>query len=657
MSVSSEPAPAASGGAAGASPAAPHAAQRSSWSRLVETPMRDLLRGRITGRLDIPAMLDAEALPAPIASLILRTVRRTRLWRLEKVDVAKELIAHFRDALAAHQSVGAGAPALDVSQRLIADFGEEKQAARLIRRAKRRQRPLVWHAWRRTLQAAGGLTAVLLVTYAALAIRYWTGEPKITHDYLADLNTKALAVPPEEAAWPVHRDALLSLNVPKEWWGAKNTTLWRRPGEAGWSDTAAFLREHADAIARLREGSRRPGLGIVVGVSWDASNEPLFGGAPELDKLSQGGISAPTLAVLMPHVQWLKRAATLLHADAFLAAEQGDGARAAADVDAMLRIARQLREHDLLIADLVGVSIVAFASGTAASLAADYPDALGERSLREMGASLVRATDADLRVRFDGERRLMLDLLQRMYTDDGAGDGRPARQYEEAMAALGDSPWHDRAFAAAVGPASMLAQAGRKDMLREYDRMLALTQARAATPLWMLDDSAGAEPFGDRGWLGSTRYSLIDVIWPAMGTAARQSHLAAQQRDGARLGIAIELFRMANARYPSALSELQPEHIESLPLDVYDGKPIKYAITAEGKPLLYSIGNDRADNGGRLHLTIDGQPDNSSPMRWMPPGGVPGGEGRSARTPAAGSDWILYPPVRTPVKAPESEGE
>lgn len=621
--------------------------------------MRDLLRGRITGRLDIPAMLDAEALPAPIASLILRTVRRTRLWRLEKVDVAKELIAHFRDGLTAHQSANAGAPAPATSQQLIADFGEERQAARLIRRAKRRNRPFVWHASRRLAQGFGAILLALVVGYAYLAARYWTGEPKIAHDYLADLNAKALAVPRDQAAWPVYRDALLSLNVPNEWWEGKNTTLWRRPGEVGWSDTASYLREHADEIARLRDGARRPGLGIVVGVSWDASNEPLFGEAPELDKLSLGGISAPTLAVLMPHVQWLRRACTLLHADAFAAAEEGDAARAVADVDAMLRMARQLREHDVLIADLVGVSIVAFASGTAASLAADYSDALGERALRDMSAALARATDADLRVRFDGERRLMLDLLQRMYTDDGAGDGRPARQYDEAMEALGDLPWHDRALGAAAGPASLLTLAGRKDMLREYDRMLALTRARAATPLWMLTDSADAEPLGDRGLLGRTRYFLIDLIWPAMDTAARQSQLAAQQRDGARLGIAIELFRIANGRYPAALSELQPEHIESLPLDVYDGAPIKYTLTVEGKPLLYSIGNDRADNGGRLHLTTDGQPDNSSPMRWMPPGGRPAGtDGRpAAQAPAAGSDWILYPPVRTPVKAPEGEDE
>ena len=76
-----------------------------------------------------PAKLLSEAaLPAPIADLIQHITRRTRLWPREKLDVTRELIAHFRD----------GVDAGHAPDELVRDFGEPADAARLIRRAKKR---------------------------------------------------------------------------------------------------------------------------------------------------------------------------------------------------------------------------------------------------------------------------------------------------------------------------------------------------------------------------------------------------------------------------------------------------------------------------------------------------------------------------------------
>ena len=73
--------------------------------RLRFTPLTDLLRGRLSGRLDVRARIDATGLPAPALALVRRVVRRTRLWRAEKVDVAAELAAHFADGLEAGATV------------------------------------------------------------------------------------------------------------------------------------------------------------------------------------------------------------------------------------------------------------------------------------------------------------------------------------------------------------------------------------------------------------------------------------------------------------------------------------------------------------------------------------------------------------------------
>ncbi|MCH8006043.1 MAG: ATP-dependent RecD-like DNA helicase, partial [Planctomycetes bacterium] len=135
--------------------------------------------------------LVAEAeLPQVLCATVLDVVKRTRLWRSENADVADELIAHFSDGLAAGRS----------AQTLVSDFGSPELTARLIRRAKRRQRPLAWRAWVRSVQGVGLLLGVVVVIYLYAAVRLFTGTPHISHDYLADVNAGAASVPPAEEA-------------------------------------------------------------------------------------------------------------------------------------------------------------------------------------------------------------------------------------------------------------------------------------------------------------------------------------------------------------------------------------------------------------------------------------------------------------------------
>ncbi len=170
--------------------------------RLFKTPMRDLVRGRITGRLDIDRLLDESGLSGSAASKVRKVVKRTRLWRLEKVDVAHELIAHFMDGEEAGTSIN----------ELLASFGDEQQAAKLIRRAKKRQRPMIWHvfAWAR-LGLAG-----LFACYLLMFVYFMMGSPEVKVDYLARSNARANAVPDAERAWPLYRQALIVMDLRRE---------------------------------------------------------------------------------------------------------------------------------------------------------------------------------------------------------------------------------------------------------------------------------------------------------------------------------------------------------------------------------------------------------------------------------------------------------
>src|SRR5262249_5982847 len=115
---------AAAGGASMSAGSLKPAAQDGSLLRRVSnTRLRDVLRGRLTATLDIHRMLAESGLPAPLAELVQVVVRGTRLWRGEKADVARELIAHFQDGLTKGES----------PQTLANSVGGPRTAAPLVR--------------------------------------------------------------------------------------------------------------------------------------------------------------------------------------------------------------------------------------------------------------------------------------------------------------------------------------------------------------------------------------------------------------------------------------------------------------------------------------------------------------------------------------------
>src|SRR5436853_7832322 len=89
------------------------------FARIRNRSLLEVIRARFTGRVDWISRVNVPDLPVPAIELIERVVKRTRLWSREKVSVADELVAHFRDA------IGSGASIDDV----IARFGNERQAA------------------------------------------------------------------------------------------------------------------------------------------------------------------------------------------------------------------------------------------------------------------------------------------------------------------------------------------------------------------------------------------------------------------------------------------------------------------------------------------------------------------------------------------------
>jgi len=65
-------------------------------------------------------------------------------------------------------------------------------------------------------------------------------------------------------------------------------------------------------------------------------------------------------------------------------------------------------------------------------------------------------------------------------------------------------------------------------------------------------------------------------------------------------GIALERYRGRHGVYPQTLAALAPEFLTAVPVDFIDGQPLRYHLTDDGHFILYSIGTDGVDDGGKM---------------------------------------------------------
>jgi hypothetical protein len=65
------------------------------------------------------------------------------------------------------------------------------------------------------------------------------------------------------------------------------------------------------------------------------------------------------------------------------------------------------------------------------------------------------------------------------------------------------------------------------------------------------------------------------------------------------VSLALERYRQANKQWPDSLRDLIPKELTRIPLDPYDGAPLRYRKRNDGV-VVYSIGPDGEDNGGNI---------------------------------------------------------
>jgi hypothetical protein len=186
------------------------------------------------------------------------------------------------------------------------------------------------------------------------------------------------------------------------------------------------------------------------------------------------------------------------------------------------------------------------------------------------------------------ERLLLLDGVERMYA---------GRSVYENLVALqdGKEPTPERTLRLFVMVPMM---AGRSRALACAETLGARMLAVGAMPTFAglliapdVDAEIRALPHSQL---------VVRVMAPSFGRAMRSWALVEAQVAGVRTMIAIELFRAERGAWPRELGELVPAYLPRGLEDPYTGDSLRYRVEAGGY-VLYSVGLDRHDDGGREH--------------------------------------------------------
>ena len=520
-------------------------------------------------------------LPDSAVKYIKSVVRRVGMGRKVKRSVRDELVDHFSYALTDCDEADRPARAA----KLVAEFGSVKLLAKLIRRGKKRCRPLWKKAIIRGFQAVG-----LLILFCIL-YTFWltTGEPTIRVDYVAKLNKLARPqVPQDQNAWPHYKRAI---------------ELYVEPDDEI-KDIASFSRSQPESW--LAFSQQKPTQQELL-KKWLDDNEPAWrefelGSAKPhywVD-YSTKHPNAPLIAIILPS---LSRPRQLAKAGMWHSRRLAAGGQVAEAVDCCLTTARAGRHfserNGFLIEQVVGIRISSLAHSELLRLAAT--DALPESVMANAQRRLESLYDGGFpMISLAGERFFFLDSVQRCFTEGGLGGGHLL--VGEFRGLLGSDSGDEMEMAITLG--GMLL-AGRDetvalgteyyDLAEEVVR-LSPRQRRAQG----VDDRRNEffERLGSPRNLKGARHVLLTALLPSLSRAGEIAYRAKANHEATIAVLALRRWRVDNGECPESLQTLvDAGNLKALPEDPYSDEPLKYAKRGDDF-VLYSVGADFTDDGG-----------------------------------------------------------
>jgi len=292
------------------------------------------------------------------------------------------------------------------------------------------------------------------------SIPLFIGKPTISINYVDWLNDLVRAGRAEaDNARPYYEKAF-ELYVEMPQWLIKSRANWPTDfNDVELSSLLTWLEDNQAAIDAVRQGSRRPGY-------WSKyqgnETETELSKTPMASALMTSGLVGDAVEILGGYKRLARAMRWQIQYDAY----NGDIDTALSDSVALMKFGGHLQGHGLLIEQLVGVAI----EGLANSVTFTLLDRVA------VPADVLKNTQEELDKQFDtpkpvfsmeAEKVFWYDQIQRTFTDDGQGGGRPLK--EALPIAVGD--WKD----ALLGFATF-SYPGRQEMVERIEQFYSQTK-------------------------------------------------------------------------------------------------------------------------------------------------------------------------------------
>jgi hypothetical protein len=102
---------------------------------------------------------------------------------------------------------------------------------------------------------------------------------------------------------------------------------------------------------------------------------------------------------------------------------------------------------------------------------------------------------------------------------------------------------------------------------------------------------------------GKRRGVMSAMLMPSL---LRELELTAETqtfREEVALALAATGYRLDHGTYPATAEALVPAYMDTIPLDPFDGQPLRFKKNDDGSITIYSVGPDGKDDGGQIERT------------------------------------------------------
>jgi len=549
---------------------------------------------------------DLRNLPACAAEYIKLVIKKMRYRKKVRQDVQAELAAHFEDAL---KDCISPEEKEQKARQNIEEFGDAKVLGRLLRRAKKRCRPMWRTAAARTFQGLG-ILILCLVIYVAW---FLSGKPEITTDYVSELNLVVRPSADESLNARALYEKAIELYEKSE--SEISGILLKRHNQVTAEDKRLitnWLAENKEIVDLLRAGNAKP-------YYWQQYE----------------GDVEPMRVLSMRDLSMFRKLAWVLCWRAEFRAANGDYEQVFEDIKCIYRLGQHLRGDKPLVEQLVGMAIVGLAIER-------LRDILGQGRieaavLSELQNDLEKGTyGKDFTLSFKAVKILFYDEIQRCFTADTLDGGHlyfprlvrfgyldeliskdeKGRGLELSEVflriALFPGEWP-------IAARILFTQPNRQETMAMAERLYAfLEEVSVKSPAQCHAEGIDITERVREIVKGNL---LLEILMPGIGNVNRISFAAKAGFESTLVIIGLLRYSQDKGFYPESLEQLaKAGYIKEVPIDPWSDKALIYRKTGDNF-ILYSVGRNFVDDGGKVIRTQEGQV-----RRWAEEG-----------------DWVFWP--------------